>query len=273
MVGVGLKTVVFMQGRKYTYEKLDVPTEPGAEKGTLISSVREVGEEGGILLASTDESKNEGVTFSDEMVSDLETLGSENSCLSELNDVSTTLKQLRIDSLKNVIIGQLNIASLRNKFNSLVEIIHGNIDILILTETKLCGSFPEQQFRIPGYKKPYRNDRNKNGGGVMIYVRADIPSDILLKHKIDKNVEAIFLEINLRKNKILLVGTYHSKNKKFGTTDEVFFQQLGLAMDLYSKYDKFLIAGDFNANVNEDHSLLGEFMDDFNAKNLVKDPT
>ena len=101
----------------------------------------------------------------------------------------------------------------------------------------------------------------------MIYVREDIPSDILLNHNINKNIEAIFVEINLRKNKILLVGTYHSTNKKFGTCDDVFFQQIGLALDVYSKYDKFLLAGDFN--MDEENYILDDFMDEFHAKKLV----
>ena len=69
----------------------------------------------------------------------------------------------------------------------------------------------------------------------MIYVREDIPSEKLTKHKLHENVEAIFVEINLRKNKILLVGTYHSTNVEYGTTDEVFFKQMTLALDVYSK--------------------------------------
>ena len=50
----------------------------------------------------------------------------------------------------------------------------------------------------------------------------------------------------MRKNKILLIGTYHSTNAKFGTKDDVFFEQIGLALDVYSNYDKFLLAGDLN---------------------------
>ena len=57
--------------------------------------------------------------------------------------------------MKNVIIGQLNINSLRNKFELLAEVIKGNLDILIITETKLDHKFPEKQFLIPGYRKPY----------------------------------------------------------------------------------------------------------------------
>ena len=147
---------------------------------------------------------------SSQSVSGLTDSNSGNSAIPGLDsDAATILKQIRISNLKNVIIGQLNINSLRNKFYGLVELIHGNLDILVITETKLDDTFPEKQFLVPGYKKPYRLDRNRNGGGVMIYVREDIPSDILLKHNIPQNVEAIFIEINLRKNKILLVGTYH----------------------------------------------------------------
>ena len=77
--------------------------------------------------------------------------------------------------MKNIIIGHLNINSLRNKFHDLAELMKGNLDILVVTETKLDHTFPEKQFLIPGYKKPFRADRNKDGGGVMVFVREDIP--------------------------------------------------------------------------------------------------
>ena len=105
----------------------------------------------------------------------------------------------------------------------------------------------------------------------MIYIREDIPSDILLKHKLPSNIEAIFVEINLRKNRLLLVGTYHSTHKTHGSSDETFFNNIGLALDVYSTYDKFLLAGDLN--VQEEDDILDEFMEDYLAKNLVKEPT
>ena len=110
-------------------------------------------------------------------------------------DALTILNNIRVENLKNVTIGQLNINSLRNKIHDLAELIKGNLDILVITETKLDYTFPEKQFLIPGYKKPFRRDRNVNGGGVMIYVREDIPCDILLKHVLPENIEAIFIEI------------------------------------------------------------------------------
>ena len=102
-------------------------------------------------------------------------------------------------------------------------------------------------------------------------MRKDIHSKGLKKHNLPKNIEALFIEINLRKIKLLLVGTYHSKHAVHGTSDTEFFEQIGLALNIYLGYDKFLIAGDFNVQVGE--PLIDEFLDDFGAKNLVNDLT
>ena len=88
---------------------------------------------------------------------------------SDFGDCGETLRELRVQNVGNVVIAHLNINSIRNKFDSLVELIDENIDILVIGETKLDESFPANQFRINGFKKPYRKDRNANGGGVMIY--------------------------------------------------------------------------------------------------------
>ena len=187
------------------------------------------------------------------------------------DDAMKLMKEVRLKYTKNVIIGHLNINALANKFDALSYLITGNLDILVVGETKLDNSFTENQFIISGFKKPYRLDRNNNGGGVMIYVRGDIPSKELTKHNFTKNIEAIFVEINLRKSKLLLVGTYHSTHPRYGTSDIDYFEQIGFAMDIYSNYDKFLIAGDFNVQENE--SCVKHFLEDFDAKNLVKDST
>ena len=75
------------------------------------------------------------------------------------------IKHVRLKNVKNVIIGTLNINSLPLKFDQVKLLILGNIDILVLTETKLDESFPTSQFLIDGYSIPYRLDRNRFGGG------------------------------------------------------------------------------------------------------------
>ena len=125
---------------------------------------------------------------------------------SEDESAFDVLKEIRIKNVNKVIIGTLNINSLASKFDQLSMVIGNHFDILTIQETKLDGSFPTQQFALAGYSEPYRLDRNRDGGGVMVYVREDIPSKQLDKHSFTKNVEGQFLEINLRKTKLLFFG-------------------------------------------------------------------
>ena len=126
---------------------------------------------------------------------------------------------------------QLNINSLAPKIEQLKEVIGKNLDILTIQETKLDSSFPSAQFLIDGYSEPYRLDRNRNGGGVMIYVRDDIPSKLLNKHTFTEAIEGLFVEINLRKTKLLFFGSYRSDNPILGVSTEEYFHQVCLALD------------------------------------------
>ena len=96
-----------------------------------------------------------------------------------------------------MIIAQLNINSLRNKFDSLVRMLYNNLDILLTSETKIDFSFPTALFQIEGYTT-YRLDRNTNGGGILLYIPEDIPSTLLNS---DISIESFSIEINVRKKK------------------------------------------------------------------------
>ena len=91
-------------------------------------------------------------------------------------DVCDILKDIKLKNENRLVIGNLNINSIARKFDQLKAIIQGHVDILIVVETKLDSTYPTSQFLIDGYSKPYRLDRNRNGGGILIYVREDIPT-------------------------------------------------------------------------------------------------
>ena len=55
---------------------------------------------------------------------------------------------------KKLLIGQLNINSLRNKFDLVTYQIKDNVDILMITETKLDESFPIEKFFINIFRNP-----------------------------------------------------------------------------------------------------------------------
>ena len=135
---------------------------------------------------------------------------------------SDFLRILRVKNVNRLIIGNLNINSISNKFDQLKLFARGKVDILIVTETKLDSTFPTSQFVTDGYSEPYRFDRNRNGGGVLIYIREDIPSKLLADHKLPHDIEGIFVELNLRKKKWLLFGSYHPPSQ----SDEHLFHQV-----------------------------------------------
>lgn len=52
---------------------------------------------------------------------------------------------------------------------------------------------------------PFRFDRNKSRGGVIVYVADDIPSKELPKYKLPYYIESVFIEVNLRKTEVVSI--------------------------------------------------------------------
>ena len=86
----------------------------------------------------------------------------------------TEIKNLGLRIINKVIIGTLNINSLPNKFDQLREIVLNYFDVLVITETKLDD--------ILGYS-----------GGIMVFIRNDIPSRVLTKHVFQMNLKVYLL--------------------------------------------------------------------------------
>ena len=116
----------------------------------------------------------------------------------QTGDLKEILKNLRLKNVNRLICAQLNVNSLRSKFDSLINITNNNIDILMISETKLDPFCLARQFCIHGFSEPYRFDRNSSGGGILLYIREDIPSKLILTKM---TIERFFVEINLRKKR------------------------------------------------------------------------
>ena len=52
-------------------------------------------------------------------------------------------------------------------------------DIMMISEIKLDNTFPNGQFLIDGFNEPIRLDRNKNGEGILVFIREDIPTKVV----------------------------------------------------------------------------------------------
>ena len=116
---------------------------------------------------------------------------------------SDFLRTLRVKNVNMLIIRNTNINTISNKLYQLKLFFQGKVDMLIVTETELDSAFPTSQFMIDGYSEPYPFDRNRNGSGVLIYIREEIPSKLLGDHKLPHDNEGIFVELNLRKKEVI----------------------------------------------------------------------
>ena len=115
----------------------------------------------------------------------------------------------------------------------------------MISETKLDESFPIAQFLIKGFSTPFQLDRNSQGGGILLYIREDIPSKLLF---IDENgIEG--LEVSLKYKKKWLFSCSYNSHKALIVSHMI---TLSKSNDLYtSKYEYLLFLGDFNAGIED----------------------
>ena len=107
---------------------------------------------------------------------------------------------IRVENFDNIIVGNLNINFISPKFDEFKLMVSSYFNAILVTETKLDDSFPKAQFCIDGFYIPYRLDRNRNEGDLMIYVRDNTPSKMLTKHNLSEDIEATFIELSFRKS-------------------------------------------------------------------------
>ena len=72
-------------------------------------------------------------------------------------------------NMDRVVMGHLNINHLDKKSIPLVSLIKNNLDIFLISETRIDSSFPPSQFTIKGYAQPFRKGRDRCGGGLLMY--------------------------------------------------------------------------------------------------------
>ena len=176
------------------------------------------------------------------------------------------MRVITSENLNRIIIAHLNISSIRNKFDLQANQIIGNVDVLVISETKLDASFPIEQFKIPGFSTLFRGDRDQYCGGLLVFVKEDIPAKHLSSES--NPIEGIYGELNFRKKNWLLCCTY-SPNRNIITCH---LDVLKRSLDSYStKDDNLMVIGDLNAEANLECMKL--FCETKDLSSLIKVPT
>ena len=87
----------------------------------------------------------------------------------------------------------------------------------------------------------------------------------MLTTPLPKDFEGFFVELNLRKKKVLICCSYNPAKSNISP----YLSIVGRSSDSYmSSYDNFLVIGDLNSEI-----AMSEFCETYILQNLVKDPT
>ena len=120
-------------------------------------------------------------------------------------------------------------------------------NIFLISKTKLNDTFPESQFLLDGFHPPYRKDRTDKGGGLLLYVREYIPCREIIVEFLPI-IEAIVIEINIKKEKWLLLCLYNPHKSMINNH----LKSISLQIDtLHKTYKNFILIGDFNSETCE----------------------
>ena len=175
------------------------------------------------------------------------------------------IQQQRVDNAKSIIVGNLYINSIRNKFILAESIVK---DLFLISESKPDSTFSMNQFHIFGFKV-FRRDRNRYGGGSILYINENIPCKPLIDHPTFSNLELIAIEIHQNKRRWLFIGIYKPPTSQ---SDNEFTNRLSLIIDYYlPKHENLILSGDFNLPTENQH--LDALIQAYNLNNLINKPT
>ena len=137
-----------------------------------------------------------------------------------------------------------------------------------MNETKIDESIQHTFFANPNYKI-IRHDRNKAGGGIIVFIRQEYK---VIKTVLLNNIEAIYYQLLINSTTVNFISCYKApviNDISFLDSLEDFIYTLNLDDDL-------VIIGDLNMNLLEERNLnsnLIEFLFNNNLKQLVTEPT
>ena len=182
-----------------------------------------------------------------------------------------TNKMPRVRGLK---IASFNIVSLLKHIDELkIFLADSRIDILAINETRLDSTINDETIALCGYKL-FRQDRNRFGGGVALYVLNSISTNLRTDLTAD-GLETVAVEILKPNSKpFIILACYRPPN-----AEDVVLAELDKIVAVVDAEDKELILmGDLNCNMmaeNSDQSTsqLKSTCEIYQLQQLINSPT
>lgn len=157
----------------------------------------------------------------------------------------------------------------RNKFDEFFTEI-ADYDITAVSETWLSANDNENDFKIPGFHKPFWKDRiDRVGGGVALFIK----DSYHCKQRHDLNVnelEAVWCEVRVNNIKSLFCSIYREPRSK-AKTWELFEESLEQAK--LTGIHRIFVLGDLNDDYQKTQSKLRKICDEYHLTQVIKEKT
>ena len=169
-----------------------------------------------------------------------------------------------------MIISHININSLQHKFEELSEILEKNlVDCLFVSETKLNSSHVNGRFSVKNYHTYRKDNIADNGGGLICFIRSDIPSrEEILQSSPCENLTVV---AHIQGEKWVLMGTYRKPSLPERHINTELETVIDKCLDISSN---IVILGDLNCNMlMSGNNAVKTLCEDVHLKNIVTKPT
>jgi hypothetical protein len=158
--------------------------------------------------------------------------------------------------------------------NPCVLLTTKNFDVLAINETRLDCTISDDLVSVPNYVIGLiRFDRNRNGGGVCIYINNTI-SYCNLSHKVPGNLEAVWIEVHKPYTKPFVVCSIY---KPPNCSLEIFSRIGNLMSDIDSDHQEIYLLGDLNCDMLHSSShvkkRLNVLMESYQLSQVTTQPT
>ena len=104
--------------------------------------------------------------------------------------------------------GHINVNGLKGKLSEIhTLLIETSLDILAITETKLANNTSNEEIAIEGYST-IRNDRNRNGSGVLLYYKESLAAYKEHKMQVPATVKGVWVNVKSQSQTWLFACVY-----------------------------------------------------------------
>ena len=140
-----------------------------------------------------------------------------------------------------------NVRSLLSKIDELrILIADLNNNIHFLTLSEIWRDILDSEINIDGYRL-FRKDCNRNGGGVVIYVRDDL--NVVERLDITDSIETLWVHISLPHSRGFLLGTFYRPPNTSDYCDMDYMHKMEAILDtVVLEGNEVLIMADFNCD-------------------------